>query len=982
MSALLTSPSAFAPRKEFLKNQNTPHQFALLTFNGAEILRLSNFPPNVISSLRTLFQQQSVYRAYREDPEMGVSEFIMADRLWNGKNLRTERLVVLIFSTILSHRFKYVTTLAYGRLAQDTRSLVFSKAMPFPLDVPSTSRTNSPAVPASPLPMSSPSIQQDGSRPEQQRTCFALSLTQKTLRVICAPKSSTPAILASVRSAWPRGVVSEGRPEDDVYEFQLKGYSLFSTSTFDRDALVHIFGLLRALDTHAFQLITNLNLTHGIAKSRTKDLWIFDCPADPPSPPHSQHSPSIGGGGQPSPHSSLLGVPKGKDPERVMSVATGTTAGMAGLGAASNGYYATPEGQAHIRAATAPSPLSKEQRISTDSDADGVFAAHTRAATSPMPSMLEKRPSVLRKPPPGAWGVGEKPKRKNSTGSMASINSSRSKQGPPPPVEAPPVVRPPEDPNPLPPPPPFSQEYSYQSHGTAGPLSESEYAYGYSGVYDSGVPKHHPDSEYMYKQYVPPPPPPPHHHGAAIGPALIYSTTHSNENHSSESSAGPQSPGTEEGLLSADAFRETAYSGTSDASRDVPATWTNSTPVSPTDSEHTHRRQDARGQDRQQVTPRTAHVPLPQQPEMSMQYTGMEGRPKSEKAFMGIIPPPPLSTYPVPSAVPVPIPASDERPGAPHRMETAASAATVLPPGGYPKTPMESSSSVKIVPVEKVVPSPVSSPSRQRQQSAGKTKAAAVPGASGVGRSTSSKKSGTAAAGVQETLSESPSSKGWVLVNVEPSRKASLDAAVAAMDAAAANARVRNKSTSSGVALNTGTAPGVAGSGMVTEGVLMESPIETFPRRAGNGASPIRDDTIDSLDSPVDQRAAGTEEYAAAMSSSGPDRRKGSLKKKQRSGSSDDSAKKKKFLGLFSIGGHKDKSSTSGHRKMASAPTGLTMMAHGGDDSYEVASPTVGDDRLDERDDTAGAVDGVKESTWGRVRDPKTPTPVSKLTIG
>lgn len=88
MSTLLTSQSAFAPRKEFLKNQSTTHQFALLTFNGAEILRLSNFPPNVIASLRTLFQQQLVYRAYREDPEMGVSEFIMADRLWTSKNVK------------------------------------------------------------------------------------------------------------------------------------------------------------------------------------------------------------------------------------------------------------------------------------------------------------------------------------------------------------------------------------------------------------------------------------------------------------------------------------------------------------------------------------------------------------------------------------------------------------------------------------------------------------------------------------------------------------------------------------------------------------------------------------------------------------------------------------------------------------------------------------------------------------------------------
>ncbi|KIO17471.1 hypothetical protein M407DRAFT_32858 [Tulasnella calospora MUT 4182] len=406
----------------------------------AEILRLSNFPPNVIASLRTLFQQQLVYRADREDPEMGVSEFIMADRLWSSKNVKTERLVTLIFSVILSHRFRRVTAVAYGRLAQATQSLVFSKAVPGSLEVASSSRVNSPAVPASPLPMSSGSTG-EGARPEH-RTCVALSLTQKTLRVICAPKGSTPAILASVRSAWPRDVISEGRPEEDVYEFQLKGYSPFSTSTFDRDALVHIFGLLRALDTHAFQLITNLNLTQGIAKSRTKDLWIFDCPADPPSPPHSQHAPLIvggGGGDGRSPHSSPLGVPniisKRKEPERALSVATtATSAGFAGSGAPQ-----TPRGG-------------------------------------------------------------------------------------------------------------------------------------------------HPDSEYLYKQYVPAPPPSPPPAGPAP-PAVIYSTAQSNEGHTPPS-LGSQSPGTEEGLLSSDAFRETAYSGPSEASRDAPVTWTgtNSTPASPIDS--------------------------------------------------------------------------------------------------------------------------------------------------------------------------------------------------------------------------------------------------------------------------------------------------------------------------------------------------------------------------------------------------------------
>ncbi|KIO25824.1 hypothetical protein M407DRAFT_24879, partial [Tulasnella calospora MUT 4182] len=346
--------------------------------------------------------------------------------------------------------------------------------------------------------------------------------------------------------------------------------------------------------------------------------------------------------------------------------------------------------------------------------------------------------------------------------------------------------------------------------------------------------------------------------------------------------------------------------------------------------------------------PRTAHVPLPQQPEMSVQYTGFEGRPKSEQAFMGIVPRPPASTYPPPSAVPVPIPLPDERPGAPPRTETATSAATVLPPGGYPKTPLDSSTSVKIVPaVERVAaPASPSSTTRQRQASQGTVGAKK---STTLGRTLSRKS-------VQDPAGVGEQGKGWVLVNVEPTRKASMDAAVAAMDAAAANARVRNRSTSSSGALNN------AAAGMVTEGAMMESPVDAFSRRGG-GRGHVRDNTVDTLDSPVDHHA-GTEESGSISLLS---KRKGSLRKKQRSGSSDDSQKKKRFLGLFSMG---SKSKAGGHKKMSSEPTIRTgmMLAEeriGERGEYEVTSP-ISDDRLDERDDSRGAVDGVKESTWRR----------------
>ncbi|KAG8962129.1 hypothetical protein FRC05_005503 [Tulasnella sp. 425] len=81
--------------------QKTPHQFALLTFNGAEILRLSNFPPN----------------AYPEGLQMGVSEFIMADRLWNSKSIKTER-------------FSRSSLAPFSHIASNLRAIKLSSRLP------------------------------------------------------------------------------------------------------------------------------------------------------------------------------------------------------------------------------------------------------------------------------------------------------------------------------------------------------------------------------------------------------------------------------------------------------------------------------------------------------------------------------------------------------------------------------------------------------------------------------------------------------------------------------------------------------------------------------------------------------------------------------------------------------------------------------------------------------------------------------------
>lgn len=88
-SALLTSSAtAFTPRKEFQRSNNATHRFALLAFNGPDILRLSSFSADVLGSLRTVFEQQRVYRGFTEDQELKVAEFFLADKLWTGKNTR------------------------------------------------------------------------------------------------------------------------------------------------------------------------------------------------------------------------------------------------------------------------------------------------------------------------------------------------------------------------------------------------------------------------------------------------------------------------------------------------------------------------------------------------------------------------------------------------------------------------------------------------------------------------------------------------------------------------------------------------------------------------------------------------------------------------------------------------------------------------------------------------------------------------------
>ncbi|KAK0465403.1 uncharacterized protein EV420DRAFT_1514178 [Desarmillaria tabescens] len=229
--------SSFVPRREFIREQrHTPNTFSLLAIASSNCIRLYSFPLPVVSHLHRFFDQRSLVSAFRED-----------------------RLLMEILSIIYQHGYSFLSSIDYGREIDDRVAMAFSKP----------SVTQSPRS-DSPLPEGSKMSHSDKSK---VKVPFALSFpSATTLRVICPPLDTTPAILQAVRGSWPRGVVSERKIGDHSFEFKLKGYKWFQEDTFASDSLQHILSLLSSLDAHSFTLLTSLSLTN---RSRVKDLWIF-----------------------------------------------------------------------------------------------------------------------------------------------------------------------------------------------------------------------------------------------------------------------------------------------------------------------------------------------------------------------------------------------------------------------------------------------------------------------------------------------------------------------------------------------------------------------------------------------------------------------------------------------------------------------------------------------------------------------------------
>lgn len=207
----LSANPDFQPRKEFIKGHRVTSSFALLTLSGSSLVRLYRFPQPVTAAFQSLFEQHNIIQAVRQDGSRHFSEYTLAGKPWAAPNsLRSEKLIVDILTIILHHGFILLSSLDYGREQDDHLAISFSKPMLISAGTASTTAlTNGSAISLN-VPI---------------RTPFAVSFLSATkVRVISPPLSNTPAVLQSVRGAWPGGVDKEGKVGEASYEFKFKGY--------------------------------------------------------------------------------------------------------------------------------------------------------------------------------------------------------------------------------------------------------------------------------------------------------------------------------------------------------------------------------------------------------------------------------------------------------------------------------------------------------------------------------------------------------------------------------------------------------------------------------------------------------------------------------------------------------------------------------------------------------------------------------------
>jgi hypothetical protein len=213
-------PTSFVPRREFIRDQRPASTFAILALSGAALLRLYSFSPDVLAALRKHLDEEHLILGSRELIQNNFYELSLDGKPWsNPKTTRSEKLLIEILAVLYRKGHNLLSTLDYGREQDDRIVMAFSRPSNMPLLPPQPSS----APPSS----NAHSMSKDfvATHPQPVKVPFAISfISQSHLRVIAPPLHLTPAILQTVRGSWPRGVVSEKKVAENVYEFKLKGY--------------------------------------------------------------------------------------------------------------------------------------------------------------------------------------------------------------------------------------------------------------------------------------------------------------------------------------------------------------------------------------------------------------------------------------------------------------------------------------------------------------------------------------------------------------------------------------------------------------------------------------------------------------------------------------------------------------------------------------------------------------------------------------
>jgi len=215
MSSPPTIPPPFVPRREFLQGpKHIKNSFSLLAISGPNCVRLYSFATDAVQTLRRVLEQYAPILTAREDLPNSLSEFSLDKKPWaNPKSVPSEKLLVDILVAVYQCGYTYLSTLDYGREADDRLVMAFSKPEPMAPPFPSNATRNESSSSTS------------SEKPLERLVPFAISFSSMTvMRVISPPLHLTPAILQACRGAWPRGVVSEKRVYQNSYEFKLKGY--------------------------------------------------------------------------------------------------------------------------------------------------------------------------------------------------------------------------------------------------------------------------------------------------------------------------------------------------------------------------------------------------------------------------------------------------------------------------------------------------------------------------------------------------------------------------------------------------------------------------------------------------------------------------------------------------------------------------------------------------------------------------------------